>query len=90
MLLEKKNRYDQRTDYNPVFSHLYWNTYLQQWPGFIAPKPNPLLRSWHSARSTGITGSFKYLKHLLAHLVQELNDPAMQHNQATYAILAIL
>ena len=55
MLLEKKNRYDQRTDYNPVFSHRYGNTYLEQFPLFITPKPKPLLRSWNSARSTCIT-----------------------------------
>ena len=32
-------------------------TYLQQWPRFITPEPNKLLRSWHRARSTGSTVS---------------------------------
>ena len=35
MLLEKENRYDKRTDCNPVCHYLYGNTYLQQWPWFI-------------------------------------------------------
>ena len=37
LLLDKKNRYDQRTDFLPVCQYLYGNTYLQQWHLFITP-----------------------------------------------------
>ena len=55
MLLEKETRYDKRTYCNPVCQYLYGIIYLQQWPRFVTPKPNPLLWSWYSVRSTGIT-----------------------------------
>ena len=54
MLQEKTNRYEKQIDYNPKLYHSHRNTYLQQWPRFITPKPNPLRRTWHSAQSIGI------------------------------------
>ena len=49
MLQEKTNRYEKEIDYNPKLNHSHRNTYLQQWPRFITPKPNPLRRTLHSA-----------------------------------------